>query len=35
MYLQDPPFHELQQIIDSVDVEVGQLKAMDLGLGGS
>jgi len=29
--LQDWPFHTLQQIIDGVDIGVGQLKALDLG----
>jgi hypothetical protein len=33
--LQDQSFPPSQQIIDSVDVEVGQLEALDLGLGGS
>jgi hypothetical protein len=31
--LQDWPYHTLQQFIAGVDVEVGQLKALDLGLG--
>ena len=31
--LQDQPLHELQEFIDGVLVEVGQLKALDLGLG--
>jgi hypothetical protein len=30
---QDWPLHMLQQFIDEVDVQVGQLKALDLGLG--
>ena len=33
--LQDQPFHILWQFIDGVDVGMGQLKALDLGLGGS
>ena len=33
--LQDWPYHTLQQFIDGVDVGVGQLKALDLGLDGS
>ena len=33
--LQDWTLHTLQQFIDGVDVGVGQLKALDLGLGGS
>jgi len=33
--LQDQSFQALQQSIDEVDVEVGQLKAMNLELGGS
>ena len=32
--LQDWPLHMLLQFIDGVDVEVGQLKVLDLGLGG-
>jgi hypothetical protein len=32
--LQDWPLHALQQFIDGMDVRVGQLKALDLGLGG-
>ena len=35
MDLQDQYFHVLQQLIDGVDVGVGQLKALDLGLGDS
>ena len=31
--LQDWPLHTLQQFIDGIDVGVGQLKALDLGLG--
>ena len=30
MDLQDPVFHVLQQLIDGVDVRVGQLKVLDL-----
>ena len=33
--LQDWPLHTLQQFIDGVDVGVGQLKALDLGICGS
>jgi hypothetical protein len=33
--LQDWLFHVLQQITDGVDFGVGQLKALDLGLGDS
>jgi hypothetical protein len=33
--LQNWPFHKLHQFIDGVNVEVGQLKALNLGLGGS
>ena len=32
---QDRPFHVLQQFMDDVDFGVGQLKTLDLGLGGS
>lgn len=31
----DQSCHVLQQFIDEVDAEVGQLKALDLSLGGS
>lgn len=34
MDLQDQPLYQLQQLIDGVDVGVGQLRALDLGLGG-
>jgi hypothetical protein len=33
--LWDRPFHKLQHFTDEVDVGVHQLKALDLGLGGS
>ena len=33
--LQDWPFYVLQQLTDGVDVGLGQLKALDLSLGGS
>lgn len=33
--LKDWPLHLLQQFIDRVDVRVGQLRPLDLGLGGS
>lgn len=33
--LQDWPFHRLQHFIDGVDVEEGQLRALDLGVGES
>ena len=33
--LQDWSLHVLQQIIDGVDVGAGQLRDLDLGLGGS
>ena len=33
--LQDKTFHEPQQVTDDVDFGVGQLRALDLGLGGS
>ena len=33
--LQDQLLHTLQQFIDGIDVGVGQLKSLDLGLGGS
>ena len=33
--LQGLPFHMLQQFTDGVDVGVGQLKVLDLGLGGN
>ena len=33
--LQDKTFHEPQQVTDDVDFGVGQLKPLDLGLGGS
>ena len=33
--LQDWSLHSLQQFIDGVDVVVGRLRALDLGLGGS
>ena len=33
--LWDRPFHKLQHFTDEVDVGVYQLKALDLGLGGS
>ena len=32
MDLQDPVFHVLQQLIDGVDVRVGQHRTLDLGL---
>lgn len=35
MVLQDQSFHMLQTVIDGLDGRVGQLKALDLGLGGS
>ena len=34
-YLQDRALHRLQQFTDEVDAGVGQLQALDLGLGGS
>ena len=33
--MQNWPLHVLQQFISGADVGVGQLKALDLGLGGS
>lgn len=35
MILQDQPLHTFQKFIDEVDVGVGQLKSLNLGLGGS
>lgn len=35
MILQDWSLHSLQKIINAVDVVVGQIKALDVGLGGS
>lgn len=35
MIPQDRSLHILQQIIDGVDIGVGQLKVLDVGLGGS
>ena len=32
--MQDQPFYVLQQFIDGVDVEIDQLKVLDVGLGG-
>lgn len=32
---QDPYLHEIQPLTDEVDVGVGQLNALDLGLAGS
>ena len=33
--LQDQPFHMLQQLIDRVDVGMGQIKVQGLGLAGN
>lgn len=35
MFLQDQSLHVLQQLTDEVDVAVDQLKALDIGRGGS
>jgi hypothetical protein len=35
LYLQDLPLHVLQEFIDGVNVKMGKLKALHLGLGGS
>ena len=35
LYLHNWSLHTLQQFIDDVDIEVSQLKTLDLGLGGS
>ena len=35
LLLQYQPLHELQQLVGRVDVRIGQLKGLDLGLDGS
>lgn len=35
MFLQEWSLYMLQQVIDEIDVGAGQLKALDVGLGGS
>lgn len=35
MVTKDQSLHALQQVIDGVDAKAGQLKSLDVGLGGS